>query len=72
MGDSCCAAGSMGAMSYAVLGVDLEGDPDLLEVRLAGNAPRRLPGALHRGEQKPHQCADDGDHHEQFHEGETM
>jgi hypothetical protein len=35
-------------------------------------APRSLACGLHRWQQKRNQNADDRDHHQQFHEGETM
>jgi hypothetical protein len=43
----------------------------LLEIVQAGVPSARLAGALHGGEQKSHQRADDGDHDEQLHEREA-
>jgi hypothetical protein len=46
-------------------------DRPLLEVVLALHPPRRLAGRLDGREEKAHQRADDGDHHEEFDEGEA-
>ena len=46
------------------------GQPDLVEVVLAGGAASRFAGRLHRGQEQADEHADDADHHEQFHEGE--
>ena len=39
----------------------------LLHLRAAGG----FAGGLHRGQEQRHQHADDGDHHQQFHQGEA-
>jgi hypothetical protein len=46
-------------------------DRPLLEVVLALHPPRRLAGRLDGREEKAHQRADDGDHQEEFDEGEA-
>ena len=48
-----------------------QAQPDLLEVVEALNLPGRLSSRLHRRQQQPHQHADDGDHHQQFHQREA-
>ena len=42
--------------------------PDLLEVVIALRAAGRLAGRLHRGQEQGHEHANNGDHHEQFHQ----
>jgi hypothetical protein len=44
----------------------------LLEIVLALTAARRFAGGLNRGQEQRHQDADDGDHHQQLDERETM
>jgi hypothetical protein len=46
-------------------------DPVLLEVVGATAPPGRLARGLHRREEQTDERADDGDHHQQFDEGET-
>jgi hypothetical protein len=44
---------------------------ELTNIVAAGTAPGRLAGRLHRGQEEPDERADDGDHYQEFHEGET-
>jgi len=50
----------------------VERNAHLLEVVLTLGSSRRLSSGLHRRQQKPNQNADDGYHHQQLNERETM
>jgi hypothetical protein len=44
---------------------------ELSDVALATGSPRRLAGSLHRRQKQPDERADDRDHDQQLHEGES-
>jgi hypothetical protein len=50
--------------------IGLETEAELLEVVAATRPAGRLAGRLHGRQEQSHERADDGDHHQQFHEGE--
>ena len=51
--------------------MQLDGKPELLEIRAAGGFPSRLAGALHGGESHLQKEPDDADDDQQFDEGES-
>ena len=46
----------------------VEGEPDVPQVIHTAAAASGLAGGLDGGQQERHQDANDGDHHQQFHE----
>src|SRR5262249_9069564 len=50
----------------------VQGQAELLEVVLAADAGGRLSDLLHRGQQDAQQDGDDGDHHQQLDQRETL
>ncbi len=51
--------------------VVVQGQPDLADVVLALDSPRRLPGGLDGREQQGNEHPHDGDHHQQLHQGKS-
>ena len=47
-------------------------DTNLFEVVCTLHPPGGLPRTLHRRQQKAYENADDGDHHQEFHQGKTV
>jgi hypothetical protein len=50
----------------------MQRQPHLLQVVAALHPPRRLARRLHGRQQQRHQHPDDGDHHQQLNQRETM
>ena len=52
--------------------VVVDSQTNLLEIIATAHSPRGFAGGLNRGQQQPHEYANDGDDDEQFHECEAM
>src|SRR4029079_1871724 len=65
------AAGAEGRELAVGVVVGVHGEAELLQIVLTAHPGRRLADFLHRGQQQPDEDGDDGDHYQEFDQGEA-